>query len=172
MSSSIPRLETENLMLRAGTANDLDALAAFFASPRSFYVGGPKTRNESWRALAAGLGHWALRGYGMWHLEEKSSGLSVGSVGIINHEGWDEPELGWNVFEGFEGKGYAYEAAFTSRAYAAEQFGLDGVISYIDAKNTRSLALAKRLGATFERHGELLGYACDIYRHPKQAVAQ
>ncbi|MFT5001070.1 MAG: RimJ/RimL family protein N-acetyltransferase, partial [Planctomycetota bacterium] len=97
-------------------------------------------------------------------------GLSAGYVGLVNYEGWDEPELGWNMFEGFEGKGYAYEAAIAARDYAAQHFDLDGVISYIDPQNTRSLALAARLGATFEREGPLMGHVCHIYRHPKMGA--
>jgi len=167
--SLVPTLETENLILRAPQESDLDAMAAFMQSERSHWIGGPKNRFETWRGLLSILGHWALRGYGLWHIEEKSSGKSIGTVGILKHDGWDEPELGWHVYDGFEGKGYAFEAAFAARAYAAQKFGLDGVISHIDPTNTRSVALAKRLGATYERDGQVLGHACHNYRHPKQA---
>ena len=167
----IPTLETENLILRAPRADDLDAIAEFYQTTRSHMVGGPKDRHDSWRVLCTSLGHWALRGYGMWHVVEKSSGTSVGSVGIINHEGWDEPELGWHVYDGFEGKGYAFEAAKVACTYAADHFGLDAVISYIDPTNSRSLALAKRLGATFERDGQVMGHPCHVYRHPSAGGA-
>jgi RimJ/RimL family protein N-acetyltransferase len=167
----IPTLTTENLILRTPRESDLDAIAAFFQSPRSHIIGGPKTRQETWRGLIGMLGHWVLRGYGFWHLEEKSSGKSVGNVGIINHDGWDEPELGWSVFDGFEGKGFAFEAAITIREYAARNLGLDGVISYIEPSNSRSIALAKRLGASFEREGHVIDIPCHIYRHPKLEAA-
>jgi RimJ/RimL family protein N-acetyltransferase len=95
----------------------------------------------------------------------------IGACGFIFREGWDEPELGWNLHDGYEGKGYAFEAASAARAYGAKHFDLSGVISYIDPVNRRSIALAKRLGATFERKTSLLGQEADIYRHPKSGDA-
>lgn len=170
--TSIPTVHTEKLILRAVHPDDLDAMAAFSASPRSHAVGGPKNRHDTWRVLIGMLGHWAVRGYGMWHVEDRATGTSAGAVGFINHEGWDEPELGWHVYDGFEGKGIAFEAASAARAYGARNFGLNGVISYIDADNTRSIALARRLGATFEREGALLGQPCHVYRHPRMEAMQ
>ena len=115
----------------------------------------------------AGIGHWALRGYGMWMIEHRATGTAAGRVGMILNDGWDEPELGWHIYDGFEGKGYAYQAALAARDHAARHFGLDGVISYIDATNTRSLHLAERLGARFERDGTVVGTPCQVWRHPR-----
>lgn len=168
----IPTLHSQNLTLRAPREGDLDAIAAFFQSNRSATVGGPKSRLDCWRGLCAGLGHWMLRGYGMWHIEETATGISVGSTGFIYNVGWDEPELGWHLYEGFEGRGYAYQAATAARAYGAEHFRLNGVISYIVPSNTRSLKLATRLGASFERDGVVMGIACHVYRHPTVAARQ
>lgn len=162
-----PTIDTDDLILRGYAEPDFEAFAAFAASDRSKFVGGPQTRWESWRSFMAGIGHWMLRGYGMWMVEHRSSGQVAGRVGMINNDGWDEPELGWHIYDGFEGRGYAHQACLAARTYACENFGLDAVISYIDPINTRSLALAKRLGAVFEREGELLAKPCHIYRHPK-----
>ena len=62
--------------------------------------------------------------------------------------------------------GHAAEE-FVARAYAARHQGLNGVISYIAHANDRSRALAGRLGATYERDGELLGKKAQIWRHPQ-----
>jgi RimJ/RimL family protein N-acetyltransferase len=167
MTLDIPTIETENLILRAPRESDLDAMAVFSQSERSHWVGGPKNRHGTWRVLIGMLGHWAVRGYGLWHIEEKATGTSVGAAGIINHEGWQEPELGWHVYDEFEGKGLAFEATLAARQSAAEKFGLNSVISYIDPANIRSVALAKRLGATYECDAILLDEPCQIYRHPK-----
>ena len=91
----------------------------------------------------------------------------MGGIAIIKHEGWSEPELGWHIFEGFEGKGFAVEAALEIRRFAAREWGITAPISHIAADNERSIALAKRLGASFERVGEVVGHPCHIYRHPK-----
>lgn len=165
---NIPTLQTDRLILRAPQESDFESIAAFGASPRSASVGGPYSRWESWRGFLAIIGHWHLRGYGFWILETKSDGQIAGRVGIANHDGWAEPELGWHIFDGFEGKGLAFEAALAARAHAAIHLNVTRPISYIAPTNTRSLALAQRLGATFERDGDVLGVPCHIYRHPVQ----
>lgn len=163
----IPTVETERLILREARESDLDEIAIFMASERSHFIGGPLDRANCWRLISSHFGHWLLRGYGMWHIHHKTDDLMIGACGFIFREGWDEPELGWNVHGGYEGKSIAFEAATAARAYGAKHFNLDGVISYLDPANTRSIALAKRLGATFEREGTLLGHDVHVYRHPK-----
>ncbi|WP_298849489.1 GNAT family N-acetyltransferase [uncultured Ruegeria sp.] len=167
-SFTIPTIETERLTLRAPHLDDLPAMTAFFATKRSHMVGGPKDPLGSWDSLAKRLGHWALNGFGLWHLTEKSSRSFVGWAGMINVPGWQEPELGWTLMEQAEGKGLAFEAAQAARAYAARHQGLNGVISYIAHANGRSRTLAERLGATLEQQdAELLGKRAQIWRHPQ-----
>lgn len=166
-----PVVETPDLILRGYREEDFEAIAAFGASERARFVGGPLSRWDSWRALLAGIGHWMLRGYGMWVIEHRGTGQVAGRVGLIFNDGWDEPELGWHIFDGFEGRGYAYQACLAARAHAARAWGLNGVISYIAAENDRSLRLAHRLGCVHERDGMLLGRPCQIWRHPKEKHA-
>ncbi|WP_298937138.1 GNAT family N-acetyltransferase [uncultured Ruegeria sp.] len=167
-SYTIPSVETDRLILRAPVMEDLPSMITFFASERSHMVGGPKDEYESWKSLMGRFGHWATLGYGSWHIEEKTTGTFAGWVGIIDAPGWVEPELGWVVMEGFEGKGVAYEAALAARTYAAQHQDLNGVISYIAHANDRSRVLARRLGAALEHeNAELLGKRAQIWRHPK-----
>ncbi len=166
MTLDIPTIETDRLILRGPRESDFEAIATFGASDRAKWVGGPFDRFRSWGHFLAAYGHWALRGFGMWMVEERASGATAGRIGIVNHDGWDEPELGWHTFDGFEGKGIAFEGATVARRFAAQNLGLDGVISYIDADNTRSRALAERLGAVVERTGTVMGHPVLIYRHP------
>ncbi len=166
-SFTIPTVETDRLILRAPHLDDLPAMTAFFATERSHMVGGPKDELGSWSSLASRLGHWALKGFGLWHLTEKASGAFVGWAGMIDAPGWAEPELGWTLMAEAEGKGLGFEAAQAARDYAARRQGLNGVISYIAHANDRSRALADRLGAALElENAELLGKRAQIWRHP------
>ena len=163
---TIPTVETERLILRAPRADDLDAYAAFGASDRSRGVGGPYTRDQSFQRLCGLIGHWHVRGYGRWMLEEKSSGQPMGVVGLFFPEDWPEPEIGWSVFDAAEGKGYAYEAACAARAYAYDILGWETVVSLTVDGNTRSEALAKRMGATLDRVFEHPSFgAMNVWRH-------
>ncbi|MGR3379006.1 GNAT family N-acetyltransferase [Salipiger abyssi] len=167
MSVEIPVIETDRLILRAPRLEDLDPLCGFYADERSHFVGGPLDRGGVWRVLLRIAGHWQIRGYGVWHITLRETGEMIGHAGVINHVEWPEPELGYGIFAGFEGKGFAHEAAEAARATAARQFGLTRLISLIDPANDRSKALALRLGAHFEREEELMGKPAHVYRHPE-----
>jgi RimJ/RimL family protein N-acetyltransferase len=166
MTVTVPVIETARLRLRAPVLGDLPRMEAFFASDRSAYVGGPRDAAACFTSLTSRIGHWAVRGYGLWHFEDKATGAFMGWAGIINAPGWHEPELGWSVMQDGEGKCIASEAVIAARNHAARHFGLDRLMSYIAPANARSIAMAGRLGATFEREHSLMGKFCHIYRHP------
>jgi RimJ/RimL family protein N-acetyltransferase len=157
-------LTTDRLTLRPPAEQDFPAIAAFMASPRARFVGGPiEDSFDQWRGFLATLGHWALRDYGFFTVLH--AGTAVGRVGLVNHVMWDEPELGWQVFDGFEGNGYATEAAIRVRDWAAQERGLGPLISYIHPENTRSRQVARRLGARHERDTTLLDHPAEVWRH-------
>jgi len=162
----IPTLQTERLTMRAPSADDFPALVEFYQDDRSKFVGGPMRPDQTWRALAAEIGHWTLRGYGRWSVDETSSGRFCGMVGAWNPEGWPEPELGWDLMAGFEGKGYATEAARAALDYVYHTLGWKTAISLVADGNDGSAAVAKRLGAKWESHfvHEMHG-PMNVYRH-------
>jgi RimJ/RimL family protein N-acetyltransferase len=165
-----PRIETERLILRDWRESDLDAFAAFWADEEAaHFVGGVKTRSDSWRALAMQVGHWSLRGYGLFALEDKASGEFAGWAGPYAPEGWPEPEIGWALAKKFHGRGFATEAALASRDYAYRTLGWTTAISLIDPKNVASQRVAARLGATRDGTFNLRGAEVDVYRHPSPA---
>lgn len=163
-----PDLHTQRLTLRGPQPQDFDAVASFFADKdRSSGFGGPMTRDNAWRWFATSLGHWHLRGYGFWTVELTQTGQICGIVGLWNPEGWPEPELGWVMFEGAEGKGIAHEAATEVRRYAYAVLDFPTLTSNIVPGNERSIALAKRLGATHERTYENPHMGTEhMFRHP------
>lgn len=150
----IPILETERLTLRPLRSEDFEEYAAFYRTERSRVRGGPLVRDEAWRQFATEIGHWHLRGYGPWAIEEKATGAFCGLVSLWYPEGWPAPEVGWVVWAKFEGQGIAYEAAVRARAYAFVTLGWPQVASCIRDGNTRSIRLAERLGATLDRRIE------------------
>jgi RimJ/RimL family protein N-acetyltransferase len=164
--AGVPVIETPGLVLRGYREADFEAFATFAASERSCFVGGPQTRFESWRAFMAAIGHWVLRGHGMWVAEHRESGAMAGRIGVIFNDGWLEPELAWHIYDGFEGRGLAHEGALAAREHAARHWQMPSLMSYIDPANTRSVRLAQRLGCHYERDIELLGTPCQIWRHP------
>ncbi|WP_095588441.1 GNAT family N-acetyltransferase [Actibacterium ureilyticum] len=169
---TIPELETERLILRGPKAADWEADAEFRTSDRAQFVGGPFTRMVAWRNFASRWGHWAIHGYGMFTVTERGSDAALGVVGPLYPDGWTEPELGWVLYEQAEGRGIAFEAAQAVRRYAYDVLGWTTAISYIDAANQRSRALAERLGCHAEPGAAHPFEDADIivYRHPKPEV--
>jgi len=163
----IPVLETERLRLRAPRLDDFEAYAAFRASPRARHVGGPYPRETAWDQFCSLAGHWQLRGYGRWIVADRPSDAALGIVGPFFPEVWPGPELAWSMFDGAEGKGYAQEAALAARAYAYGTLGWTSAISVIAPENTRSVALARRMGARADGIWDhpSLGLL-HIWRHP------
>jgi RimJ/RimL family protein N-acetyltransferase len=163
----VPTLETERLRLRAWCEEDHDPFAQFCANAATArFMGGPCSRDEAWRRIAIQIGHWALRGYGAWVLEEKASGDWVGYSGLWRPDGWPEPEIMWGLAADAQGRGYATEAAQRARAFAYDELGWTTVISCIAPENLPSQRVAQRLGAKREGAIELRGYSVGIYRHP------
>ena len=168
-----PVIETERLILRPNRPEDFDAYAAFYATDRARLRGGVKTRAQAWIQFAAEIGHWSLRGYGFWAVENKAAGAYCGQVGLWNPEGWAEPEIGWLMMEGFEGKGYAHESALRARAYAYNTLGWTRAASCISEGNDRSIRLAERMGATFDRRFPRDGMPDHlVYIHPAPETLQ
>jgi len=153
----IPRLQTDRLILRAFRQEDFEAWAAIMGDGdvMTFLGGKPMARGDAWRSMAMTLGHWALRGYGMWVVERKADGAVVGRVGMLNPEGWTGLEVGWTLGKPYWGQGYATEAAAAAMRYAFLTQPVDRIVSNIDAQNTASQAVALRLGESKGEPAEL-----------------
>ena len=96
-------------------------------------------RMDAWRHLAVIVGHWHLRGFGMWGVFENDSGRFAGRVGFHQPDGWPDFELGWTLGRAFWGKGYAVEAASRCVRFAFEEMDRDHLISLIDPANVASI---------------------------------
>jgi len=166
MMPDCPILTTKRLVLRGPTIDDADLVSQFLTdADRSAGFGGPLSADDAWRWFASMVGHWCIHGYGFWTVQ--ASGTPVGIVGLWNPKGWPEPELGWVLFNGYEGHGYAVEAAHAVRAYAYGTLGMTTLTSNIVPFNEKSKVVARKLGATFERIYENPNMGTDeLWRHP------
>ena len=162
----IPELQTPRLRLRGWRNDDLDTYAPMCADEEVMRYIGPgatQTRAEAWRAMASFLGHWQLRGYGMWALERRDTRQLVGRVGFINPEGWPGFEIGWLLGRPHWGHGYAIEAARAALAWGQDALGTDRAISLIRPGNERSVKVALALGSKLTGELELLGGKSLVY---------
>ncbi|MCB1396272.1 MAG: GNAT family N-acetyltransferase [Rhodobacter sp.] len=142
----VPVLVTERLVLSAPVLADFEHIAAFHASDRAVWEGGPRHRHHAWRIWAADVALWMLRGHGPFRVADRETGAWLGEVGIVRGDEFPEAALAWMVAPEAEGRGIAAEAARAVMVWARRQFGWDDLISIIDPGNSRSIALALRLG--------------------------
>ncbi len=159
------KLETDRLLLRMFRESDFEQYAKICADPEvmRYLNGKPFTRLEAWRQMAFFIGHWHLRGYGHWAVEEKASGNLIGRIGFLNPEGWPAFEIGWTLGRKYWGKGFAIEGARRALAYAFVDLEKDHVISLIHQDNKASMRVAERLGESTEGKTEILGTELLIY---------
>jgi ribosomal-protein-alanine N-acetyltransferase len=100
-------------------------------------------------------------------IADRETDAPLGVVGPYFPEGWPEPEIAWTVFEQAEGRGIAFEAAQEARRFAYETLGWTTAISCTMPENTRSQALAQRMGCVRDgTYGHPEGYTLHIWRHP------
>src|SRR5687768_4505784 len=160
-----PVLTTPRLKLRMLEARDFDEYAAIHADfeVTRFTARKQLTRVESWKHMATIVGHWHLRGYGMWGVEELATQRLVGRVGFHCPEGWPEFELGWTIGREFWGRGFATEAARAALEHAFTAMDREHIISLIDPANFNSIRVAERLGETIEGETEIDGHRLIVY---------
>lgn len=161
-------METERLLLRQFLEADVDHYSRITADPevmRHIGNGRTLTREETWRAMATALGHWVLRGYGLYAAEEKATGIFLGRVGLINPEGWPGLEAGWMIAREHWGRGFATEAGAAVVRMAYQTLGATHVISLIRPDNLASIRVAEKLGGVRDSTIEFLDGPTHIYSY-------
>jgi RimJ/RimL family protein N-acetyltransferase len=162
---SIPTFETDRLILRAPNREDWPTYSAFMETPAAAFFKGHGKPTEAWRNFGVVLWHWADLGFGPFAVTLKDDNTCIGLVGPKCPPGWPEGEITWMVFGAAEGNGIATEAAHAVLGFAANDLGWTTAVSYVDAPNRRSIALAERLGASLDETAEAPGPDLLVYRH-------
>ena len=169
MSVVVPRLETPRLILRAFSPSDVEPYARMMADAevcRFLGDGTPLDRADAWRQLAQIIGHWELRGFGLWAVEEQATRGLVGRIGCYEPEGWPGFEIGYVLAREAWGRGYAREGVAAALAYARQELGRGEIISLIRPGNRASIAVAEHFGACRTRTVELFGAESEVYTYP------
>ena len=166
MLKAMGEIQTRRLILRAPQDNDPIPSVELIGdtAERSSHTTDPR-KAKRWNAFLSGIGHWQMRGQGYYKITDRESGEIYGRCGLLRHEETGETQLSYQLYEGFEGNGYAFEAAVALRHHAGEAMDLPRLVSFIYPSNGRSRALAHRLGATDEGPLVIEGETQILYRH-------
>ena len=152
-------LETERLLLRPWTAEDVGLLAALSSNPRvTRYIG----LGQTWTALKAitvsdrALTHWREHGFGWRVVIEVTSGAEIGLMALnlmgAGTAGLDpeEHEIGWWLAPERWGHGYATEGALAVADDAFTRLDVPHLTARILPENAASIEVATRLGMGFQ----------------------
>ncbi|WP_250285706.1 GNAT family N-acetyltransferase [Frankia sp. CiP1_Cm_nod2] len=169
----IPTLVTERLILRDWRAEDITPYSRMTQEPEmSRYTGGgPMDEEAVWRHAAFQLGHWALRGFGMWVVRDRFTGEFIGRAGLYEELGWPGVEVAWTVRRDRWGQGLAPEAGTAAVEFAFLHVGVDRVVSICHPDNARSRRVMEKVGLALDGAWSLHGRPSVVYAITREAWA-
>ena len=158
--------ETPRLVLRRFTPADLDFLAELFADPEVMRFSlGVRNRAASRLWLDHAIASYAENGWGHWAAVTRDDGRTIGFCGLKawDVEGRREVEIGYRFAPAFWGRGLATEAAAAARDAGFGRYGLERLVSLIEAENVASWRVAEKVGMSYERDVEMWGQRLRLY---------
>lgn len=151
--------ETNRLLLRMFTPDDLDDLARIFAKPSVMkYLGldgQPVLREETETALKSIIKNWELNGFGRWAVILKENGELIGCAGFRSYEGL--AELFYLLDEPYWGKGLATEIARECLRFGFNDRRFDKIIAFVRPQNSASRRVLEKIGMRFIQEITIFG---------------
>jgi RimJ/RimL family protein N-acetyltransferase len=152
-ATAAPELRTDRLLLRRWRDGDRDTFAAMNADARVMeHFPAPLSREESDAAADRIDRHFDERGFGLWAVEVPGVVPFAGFIGL-SVPAFTAPftpcvEVGWRLAADCWGRGYATEGARAALTFGFDTLGLQEIVSFTTAGNTRSVLVMERLGMT------------------------
>ncbi len=167
-----PVLETARLVLREFRQTDFDAFCSIYADDgHARFIGGAKSRFACWEKMTALIGHWQLRGFGRFAIEEKATGAFIGHCGPSQTGFWPEPEINYSLVPPASGRGVASEAVTRVLRHVYQDLGWTSAVSLIEPDNLASRRVAEKAGARCEATTKREdGVLVEIWRHTDPAL--
>ena len=164
-------LETERLILRRLTMDDLDALFALYRDPevRRYFPEGTLTYEQTKEELEWIINvYYGQYGYGLWATIHKETGEFIGRCGLLpwTIDGRAEVEVAYMLARAYWGQGLGTEAARAILEYGFEQLHLSRLICLVDPGNQASSNVARKVGMTLEKDGDINGERTLLYATP------
>ena len=149
-------LRTDRLQLRTMAEADVDDIHAYQSRDDvcRYLMFEPRERDAVAEKVAKYSQARVLSGEGdYWQLAVERDGRVIGDVYFtIKSDEHQTGEIGWTLHPDFSGQGFMTEAAGAVLGLAFAEIGLHRVMAELDARNTSSIALCRRLGMREEAH--------------------
>ena len=159
-------LETDRLILRRLSPDDAEFILQLLNEPSWLrFIGDKGIRTiEAARAyiLQGPVEMYARLGFGLYLVELKAGGHSIGICGLIKRDSLEDVDIGFAFLPKYWGRGYALEAASAVMTYGRSVLGLRRVVAITSVDNDSSIKLLEKLGFRFERMVKLAEDAEEI----------
>jgi RimJ/RimL family protein N-acetyltransferase len=147
-------LETDRLILRHLSPRDAEFILQLVNEPSWIrFIGnkGVRTIEDAGNYILNGpMEMYSRLGFGLYLVELKEEGESIGICGLIKRDFLEDVDIGFAFLPKFWGKGYAYESASAVMAYGKRAFGLNRLLAITSPDNYDSVRLLEKLGFNFE----------------------
>ncbi|HST53730.1 MAG TPA: GNAT family N-acetyltransferase [Pyrinomonadaceae bacterium] len=148
-------LETDRLILRRLSTDDAEFILRLVNEPSWLrFIGDRGVRSVAdARAyiLNGPLEMYSRLGFGLYLVELKEEGVSIGLCGLIKRDTLEDVDIGFAFLPEYWGRGYAFEAASAVMAYGRDALGIKRIVAITSADNDSSARLLEKLGFRFER---------------------
>ncbi len=146
-------LETERLTLEEANMEDAGFFYTLLNTPTWLkYIGdrGIRSVADAEHYIQNSLiKSYRENGYGLYKMVLKSEGTPIGLCGLVNRETLSDPDIGFALLPKYEGKGYAYEAAFATLEFAKKQLQISTILAITSEQNAHSIRLIEKIGLVF-----------------------
>jgi RimJ/RimL family protein N-acetyltransferase len=145
------QIETERLILRPFTMDDLEAYAALNADPdvMRFYPA-PYSKAQSQQHIEVFAQRWRDDGFAFSAVVDKHTDQVLGLAGLslfrMELPFTPVAEIGWRLIPSAWGKGLASEAARAWLDFGFKNRGLDEIVCFTAVPNTPSQRVMQRIG--------------------------
>lgn len=168
-------LETERLILRPLTLEDVDDLAAIYADPDVMrYFEGTRSWETTRQRVEQIIEQYARTGVDFLATIYKENGAFIGRCGLLwqSIKDLQEVEVAYMLAKPYWGRGLGTEAAQALKEHGFRDFGFRRLISIIDPDNIMSIRVAEKNGMRYEQDIEFEGHVCRIYAIQKDETTK
>lgn len=151
LRAAFARVQTERLLLRAVTGDDVDAAFAIHSNVATYAFhpdGVTRTRAQSAAQIEGWQQEWQRLGFGFWAVSRREHPRVIGFGGLSLRELRERPVL--NTYYRFEpdawGNGYATEMAARAVALARRLLPQLPIVVRTRPQNVAARAVAEKLG--------------------------
>ncbi|MEP7165898.1 MAG: GNAT family N-acetyltransferase [Ferruginibacter sp.] len=148
-------LKTERLILREFKPADAAFILLLLNNPSWLQFIGDrnvKTLDDANDYLLNGpIKSYRENGFGLSMVETRDNHEPVGMCGLIKREALENVDIGFALLPEYAGRGYAYEIAAATMAYAKDKLGLKEIVAITSEDNKHSISLLNKIGLGFEK---------------------